>query len=68
MHSYVGLNRRKGGERRVWNVGMANDHRGADRRQHGVDTYYLVFGHGGIDRISVVCLIAMALIVLIVAS
>lgn len=66
MYSYMGLNRRKDGERRVWNVGSASDYRGEDRRDNGSNSYFLVLGNGGIDGVSVACLIALALIVMIV--
>lgn len=73
MSSYVGLSRRRGGERRVWDMNPKLEHRGEvqpgdDRRRHGTNSYFLVVGNGGIDRISVICLIAMVIIVVIVAA
>jgi hypothetical protein len=65
MSSYVGLSRRRGGERRIWNVSPGSNHRSDDRRQDA-NTYFLVLGHGGIDGVSVACLVAMVLIVIIV--
>lgn len=65
MSSYVGLNRRKGSERRILDTSPVPGHRSQDRRRLGADTYMLVAGNGGIDRFSAVCLLVLALIAII---
>lgn len=68
MSVYLGLNRRSGTDRRVWDTTPSTDRRGPDRRRHGTDSYVLVVGDSGVDRFGllvgfpVACLIAFGLI------
>jgi hypothetical protein len=67
--TYVGLSRRHDtGDRRTFDTEPVNDRRGADRRRHGTDNYFVVLGDGGINQFNllvgfpIACLIALALI------
>lgn len=66
MSSHVLLNRRKNGERRLYDIHSEPEHRRMDSRRHGSNNYFLVLGNGGIDGFSIACLIALALIALTV--
>ena len=66
MFSYIGMNLRKGGERRIWNVEPELNTRRIDRRYRGANSYFLVMGNGGIDNLSAACLVAMLLVVMVV--
>lgn len=66
MSHYMGLSRRSGIDRRTWNTGPNTDRRGVERRRDGTDTYVVVVGDVGVDRMGLVaaffvlCLVAIA--------
>src|SRR5690349_1730248 len=62
MSVFMGLNRRSGRDRRVYDQQPSVDHRHTERRRYGSDRYVLVLGDGGVDRFGLMIGIPVALL------
>ena len=63
MRTYLGLNRRTAGDRRVLDSGGAFERRFGERRRRDSDRYVLVLGNVGIDRFGLLVGLPVALLI-----